>query len=439
MNLPKLLVIPLLSLLSPALAADPAQTPETTAPNTAHAKRAVTLAPLGDSRTAIISFDTAGLNLTTLSHLNWANALNQQKYPYTGNFGISGAGSDKIIATMLEPALASHPTFMTILMGVNDVRVPGFSAEHTMANITQAADKALAQGITPIVFTDPGSEHYSAAQAAFINDLNARIKDYCSRTKGAVLFDMAALISTQRTPLIIFQPGWSYDGLHLQTLGAYKIGVAFAALMETLGAAAPADPGHSGNLLANPGLSGTGGKIGEGNTGTLPDSFSGSRDNANCTIAFSANKRGDGKNEIVAALAANESNKLAGMRVSQMIPVTDVVPGDGFQAGVQVEIDPGSVSLADVRAEVSFVFSDGTFAIVYDFDGTNKRDTISSITGSPALSLTLQSPVNRSPADKQIKSIKFTMGARMMGQGNATLRFRNPWCIKIPPAEAFKK
>lgn len=435
LNLTQLIVIPLISLLSPALAADPAQT---ATPETGRANRAVTLAPLGDSRTAIISFDTAGLNLTTLSHLNWANALNQQKYPYTGNFGISGADSGKIISTMLKPALASHPTFMTILMGVNDVRVPGFSAEHTMANIAQAADKALAQGITPIVFTDPGAVHYAAAQVTFINDLNARIKDYCAATKGAVLFDMAALISTQRTPLIVFQPGWSYDGVHLQTLGAYKVGLAFAALMDTLGAAAPAYPGLSGNLLANPGFSGTGGTVGEGNTGALPDSFAGSRDNANCAAAFSVNARADGTSEVVAALTANESNKLAGMRVTQMIPVTDVVPGDGFQAGVQVDIDAGSVNLADVRAEVSFVFSDGSFAIVYDFDGTSKRDTISSITGAKVLSLTLQSPINSYPADKQIKSIKFTLGARMMGQGNATLRFRNPWCKKFPQSEAGK-
>lgn len=391
----------------------------------------IALAPLGDSRTAIIAFDAGRQNQTTLSHLNWANALNEQRYPYTGVFGISGADSDKIIAEMLAPALASHPTHMVILMGVNDVRVPGFSAEHTMANIAKAADAALEQGIVPIVCTDPGSEKYIAAQVKFINDLNVRIKEYCARVKGAVLFDMAELISTQREPNITFQPEWTYDGLHLQTLGAYKIGMAFAALMNSLGAAAQPYPGLEGNLLANPTLAGSGGVIGDGNTGELPDSYTGSRDNANCAVAFSAKARADGGNEIAAELATTDENKLAGLRISQTVPAEDVAPGEGFQAGVRADIEPGSVNLVDVRAEVSVVYADGSFAIVYDFDGTSKRDTISSISSPDGLALTLQTPAFRLPSDKQVKSVKFVMGARIQGKGRATIRYRDPWCRKV--------
>lgn len=428
----KISLLPLLAthlavlFLSPCLAQDPAPAP---------AKGEIALAPLGDSRTAIIAFDTGRQNQTTLSHLNWANALNEQKYPYTGVFGISGADSDKILAQMLAPALASHPTHMVILMGVNDVRVPGFSAEHTMANIAKAADAALAQGIVPIVCTDPGSEKYLPAQVKFINDLNARIKEYCATTKGTVLFDMAELISTQREPNIIFQAGWTYDGLHLQTLGAYKIGTAFAALMNNLGAAARPYPGLEGNLLANPTLAGTGGVVGDGNSGELPDSFTGSRDNANCSVVFSTGARAGGGNEITAALTTTEENKLAGLRISQTVPVGDVAPGEGFQAGVRADIAPGSVNLVDVRAEVSVVYADGSFAIVYDFDGTSKRDTISSIASPDGLALTLQTPAFRLPADKQIKSLKFVMGARVQGKGNGTVRFRDPWCRKVVSKE----
>jgi hypothetical protein len=409
-------------------------------PKTESVNGIVTLAPLGDSRTAIISYDTAHLNLSTQNHFNWANALNQQKYPYTGDFGISGATSDQIIAQMLTPALATHPTYMPILMGVNDVRSPGFSAEHTMANIAEAANKALAQGTIPIVFTDPGSEHYNAAQVAFINDVNARIKVYCSATTKTVLFDMAALVSTQRTPTIAFQPGWSYDGIHLQTVGAYNVGAAFADLMNSFGIAAPIYPGLSGNLLINPDFSVvTGGHLGTGNTGSLPSSFTGIPENIGCTTEFSLNTRKDAAKEIVVKLTAITPNKLGGVRVIQQIPVTGVSPGDNFQAGVQVDIDGGSVNLDDVRAEVDFTFKDGTFAIANDFVGTvaragkPTRDTISSIPGSPGMSLTLQSPVNPYPADKELTGIKFTLGVRVAGNGKATVRFRNPWCKKIIP------
>lgn len=393
-----------------------------------------TLAPLGDSRTAIIAFDKAGLNHTTLCHFNWANALNQQKYPCTGVFGISGATSDTIISTMLDPALASAPRFLVILMGVNDVRSPGFSADHTMANIAKAADMALARGITPIVCTDPGSEHYLPAHVAFINELNSRIADYCTRTKGAVLFDLAALASTQRAPSIILQPGWFYDGIHLQTLGAYKVGVALASLLDGLGASIPDYPGLAGNILGNPGFIGTAGKLGDGNTGVLPDLFTGGRDNANCSSAFAVNARPDGANELVVDLRTTAQNGLGGMRVSQVIPVAE--KAEGFQAGVQVEIDSGSVNLADVRAEVTLVFSDGTFAVAYDFDGTQKRDTISAIDPGGPLVLTLQSPANLVGEGREVKSVKFVLGARVLGQGNAVLRFRNPWCRKVPASPA---
>lgn len=398
----------------------------------------VTLSPLGDSRTAILSYDGAPFQqLSTQSHLNWANALDQQKYPCTGNFGISGAVSDKIIADLLAPALATHATYMPILMGVNDVRAPGFSAEHTMANIKKAADAAIAQGTIPILFTDPGAEHYNPAQVAFINDVNSRIKTYCDATPKALFFDMAELISTQRTPTIVFKPGWAYDGVHLQTLGAYKVGEAFAALMNSFGIDAPEYPGLTGNLLANAGLAGTGGTIGEGNIGTLPDSFTATRDKTSCTTEFSTATRGDGTKEIVVALTNSDPKLLAGMRISQSVPLTGINPGDILQAGVQVDIDKGSVNLGDVRTQVDLKFADGSFVIFYDFEttmareGKPTRDTISSIPDSPVLLLTLQSSKMTYPTDKVLSSITFRMGARIAGQGNATVRFRNPWCKKL--------
>ena len=121
------------------------------------------------------------------------------------------------------------------------------------------------------------------------------------------------------------------------------------------------------------------------------------------------------------------------MRISQPVPVAGINPGDKIQAGVQVEIEAGHVNLTGVRVEVSLLFSDGTFASAYDFDGTLKGGTISSIPGAPALTLTLQPTAAQYPADKVLKSITFRLCARTAGAGGATLRFRQPWCKKIAP------
>lgn len=402
------------------------------------APSAITLAPLGDSRTAIVSYDGVPFRqLSTQSHLNWANALNQQKFPCIGNFGISGAASDKIIAEMLKPALATQPTYMPILMGVNDVRVPGFNAEHTMANIAKAADAALAQGTIPILFTDPGGENYVAAQVEFINDLNARIKAYCAATPKAILFDMADLVSTQRTPTIVFKPGWFYDGVHLQTLGAYKIGDAFATLMNACGVEAPVYPGLSGNLLHNAGLEAPGGKIGDGTAGTLPDGFAGTLDKPTCAAEYAVNTRADGVREIVVVVKNGDAKVLAGTRVSQSIAIVGIEAEQALQAGVQVEIDKGSINLGDVRVQLDLKFEDGTFDTVYDFEtsmareGKPVRDTISNIPDVGPLLLTLQSPKIACPPGKVLSGITFRLGARIAGEGSATVRFRKPWCKKV--------
>lgn len=425
-----------LALLAGAIAAAGAAEPAA-APAAAIAPGAMTLSPLGDSRTAAMHYDAAHLNMTTQSHINWANALNQQKYPCTGNFGISGAVSDTIIAQQLAPALATHARYMPILMGVNDVKNPGFSAEHTMSNIISAATQAMAQGTTPILFTDPGAEHYVPAQVAFINELNAKIKAYAAANPKVVLFDMAGLVCKQQTPAIVFQPGWSYDGVHLQTVGAYKVGIAFAELLDSLGAKAPPNPALAGNLLKNLELAGSTGKLGNGNTGALPDDFAGSSDNANCSATFSVGAGPGGGKEIVASFRATAQNKLGGIRIAQSIPAASLRAGESLQAGVEAEIEPGSVNLDDVRAEVVLVFKDQSFAAANNFMGTiaregkPRRDTISSIPGSPRLLLTLQSPINQFPAGKELSSIQFRLGARIAGEGNATIHFRHPWCKKV--------
>jgi len=397
----------------------------------------VRLAPLGDSRTAIIAYDTAGLNRSTQSHLNWANALNEQKFRYTGNFAIAGATSDQIIEKMLAPALVSRPTHLIILMGVNDVRGPGFNAERTCKNIVRAAEAAIAQGATPILCTDPGGEHYLPAHVEFINDVNARLKAFCADQPRAVLFDMAALVSEQRSPKIVFHPGWFYDGVHLQTLGAYKVGEALGRLLNEHGAEAPVSPAATANLLQNAALAGEDGKLGVGTTGKLPEGFTSSRDKPEVTGEFSVAERADGTRELRVHVANANAKTLAGVRVTRAIALDGLAPGDALEGGVRVEIDPGSVNLGDVRAAVEMVFTDGTFAISYDFqntmarEGKPPRDTLSSLGLNSPLSLTLRTPPLACPADKTIKSVVFRLGARLAGEGKATVRFHQPWCAKV--------
>jgi lysophospholipase L1-like esterase len=387
------------------------------------------LALLGDSRTAVTTFDAATNNIqqTALSPFVWMNALNDQCWRLTGNFGRAGETTTQIL-TRLAAALATRPAFLSIWGGVNDPR-KGLTADDTWNNLQNMALAALAHNIRPIMFTDPGAAGFNGAQCRAFHGaggLNDRIRKFCADHPRAVLVDLAPALLSSRDP-IVFKDAYSYDGVHLTSVGAYFASLVLArAAKQVIGAAAHVD--HKGNLLSNADFTlAEGGATGAGTTGILPQSWGSVRDSADIVSArFSLNTRRDGQKELIVACASDAASRMGGARVRQNI--ADINPGDIIQAGCQIDVDGGYSNLCDVYCECDINFSDGTFLQGYDFASSTSGGKYPDI---GAFSLTLKTAPINIPSNKSIKSAQFFSRIRVIGNGHGTMRVRMPWVMRM--------
>lgn len=389
-----------------------------------------TIAPLGDSRTAIIAYDLTDVQKATQNHHNWANALNKQFIPYTGNWGVSGETTGQVLKRLL-PALKTRPKFLVILGGVNDPG-HGIPTNTTWQDLRTMAQAAIDRGVRPVLFTDQGAENMTTPQATAFHGaggLNDMIRAWAAATakRGTVLVDWVPTLLSSTIP-VLYNTGYSYDGVHLDVPGGYYGGQYFASVMAPL-VPAGTDPSLAGTLLSNGDFAtATGGGVGTGNNGTMPASWTAQRDGTTVT-AFSLNTRGDGVKEIVAALTCPADSSPRGYNIRQAI--VGLSPGDVVQAGVQVDVDTGYSNLADVRVEIDLNYTDSTFLIGYDNELSTSKLSIPSIGGGLTLTM-MTNPMTVDPA-KTLSSVNFRMASRCNNGsgGSMTARLRNPWAKKL--------
>ena len=402
----------------------------------------VNIAPLGDSRTAIIAFDTLFLNQASSSHLNWMNAVSSWRYPYTGVFALSGITSTTIVQQYLYPALLTKPAAVTILMGIND-QPAGISIYQSVQNMLTAIKAIFNASATPIIFTDPGNTGFTTQQCALwhgAGGYNDQLRAIAANDPGILLVDWISTVLASTNPIVWnTDPSgnpYSADGTHFDVPGGCVAG-AYADSIISPYFGAPGAPFTGNNFVTNSAFAGTSGTLGTGNTGTLPTSWTGSRDNANCSAAFSINVRGDGATEVVMVMTTNNTvGVFAGVKITQTITsLNNLQVCSEIRASMQADIDAASV-LTDVYVQFTATFNDASFQQVYCFRSAsaNKGPIL---TTNPNL-LTLVSDPFTMPAGKFITSIAMVAGAQTTGTGisqTATVRFRKIALIPQPPGQ----
>jgi hypothetical protein len=347
----------------------------------------VALIPLGDSRTAILDFDTAHLQQSNMSPWAWANAVSDQSYRLAGNFGV---GADTTIGMLerLPSALAAkqpgYLNFITIWGGVNDIGTltdsgPGSDGYYrSVANrLIAMATSSMATGVRPIIFTESGSEAFSPSQVQSVLNLNASLTSWVESHKGdeyaPLIFDIANLIwNDQPSSSITFKQNYAYDGLHLQVPGSDVTGQALNNFLRSH--VTPTRETPSGTeLLQNTGYAtATGGVAGSGVVGTVPQYWQTFRDNANVnSIAFSVL----GSHARFVA-TSNGSNTLNGFRFRQDPAISGLSGGDVIEGWGTVAIASGATSLASCSVELFLNYSDATFTSSYDGNSSSNKGSI---------------------------------------------------------------
>jgi lysophospholipase L1-like esterase len=393
-----------------------------------------TFAPIGDSRTAIITFDTNRIQGAQQQHLNQANMRHKFAFPITGVFATSGFTTRQVRDTWLAPALASRPAFLPIFGGVNDWTVTQDTSV-TFENLTYMCEQARLRGVKPILFTDPGNTGMTTDQCIAYHGsggLNDRLRAYAT-AKSIILIDCVPTLLATTNPVTwkndpVSGASYSYDGTHLGVAGAIALGEVFATAVLPY-VAVPTDPVTTGSFITNADYAtDTGGTVGTGNSGTLPSGWTGARITTTAATAFSLNTRGDGVKEIIAAVTATgAAGTLCGVQISQAVGPS-IVAGGVYVAGFLIDIDAGFVSLADVYAQLDLNYTDASFDQGYLARSSSGKDAIPS---SGALTLMCQTLPIKVSTTKTISTANFRMAVRCWATGNVTMRARKPYLLRV--------
>ena len=397
------------------------------------------IATLGDSR-IVASFDstTTKVQLNASVPLNWANAMSGNAYEIVGQFGVAASMPEDARAN-IPAALALNPTALVFQTGVNFFVSANEDLEALWTTILGIVSdvKAASDDVAIVFLTDPGRGDFNASQIAKwhgAGGFNARLLALAASDQRVFVPDIRPQLLSSYDP-IIFHPDVSDDELHYLAEGGRRAGIPIHDLFSTHtpDAAYPSQTGT--DLLVNSAFAGTGGTPGTGNTGILPTSWTGVRDNANCSAAFSKNTRGDGAEEIVMALTTNNTTgTVGGVRVQQAVSAAAIGAfnaGDHLRGEVAIDIDAGSV-LTDFFVQVGLNFTDTTFLLAYHHQTTSTLGL--SLDMSEARSYRFRTPKVIMPAGKTLSTVTYQFKARTEGIGSsqsATVRFRLPRMNKL--------
>jgi hypothetical protein len=244
--------------------------------------------------------------------------------PLGHNVGVGSEETKDNLAQFQRNVIDKKPSVVFIIPSGNDLTA-GRSAATILANVRKMTE--MAQGIDATVWIstlfprhDLLSSGFTAGQETIRQAANADIRDYANQTTGTVLVDCDIQLRTSTNTLI---QSYSYDGVHLNSTGAYTVAVnAIYPIWRGLAGTdriklyKPEDYNAStipfGNHVVSSEFTGTGGTTSTGVTGTLPDNWraeqtGGSNIASVASIVSQADWNGDTRNFINHAITSDGS------------------------------------------------------------------------------------------------------------------------------------
>lgn len=351
---------------------------------------------VADSRGAAVYIDGARLAFNMRSPIVWARDLTGQRFVIGPTFGVSGDRTDQM-AARLPAAIATNAGILHLWGGVNDIAqnypTASTSGATAAANIIAMAEAARAAGMKVIIEAEMGASTLTAAQMQQVLELRQRLFDYAENTPNVYVSDaMAAVMSPAAgTTTVSFKTGYSLDGTHETSLGAYWHAVStlvpiFNTILPPRNVLIRSGTELPGNgrwqLLANPIFAtATGGTLsGGGVSGAVPSGWTALiGGGATATYGTQADADGIGNNVTIACTWAAAGDAC---RLQQTAAIGDWQVGDIIQGVAQVQITGSPSCLAAARLNVtlngtlsgtstSFTLQDGYHATTAGSLGAN--------------------------------------------------------------------
>ena len=241
------------------------------------------------------------MNQSTRGLSTYANQLDPTwLYQHCG--GVSSQTSRQIAARANFNSLPGGAV-LRVWMNTNDMGA-GISAAESLDNTKRVIAAAIARGFKAVIVCNIAARLASTqAIRDTMNAINAGLPGVVAQFPQAYLCDLYSVTyDPAQTGINLGDPlpNITYDGLHMTAYGAWVCGKEYKRVRDIAisGLALSAARQIGPNLIANPGLTGTGGTVGSGASGSFADScagtgFAGSAAAGNQGLALGASAIGD--------------------------------------------------------------------------------------------------------------------------------------------------
>jgi lysophospholipase L1-like esterase len=331
--------------------------------------RKSTVVLFGDSRPANCDYNVDPNSYSTnLSWWDWGSSLVAGGPPMdvVYNAGIGGNTTAQMQARLQTDVLAYSPGYATLWGGTNDGWLSASDVDASYQRMVQMIQTMNAAGIYVFVISETTSNAKGTTFPALVAYYNDKLRQYCAQSSGCEFWDFNRLVVDPALATGYNKSTMLYDGVHLGPLGASTCGKQEVAArlarfktnlctlvhsqVDTQGVNA-----NSRNIFSNPLMLGSGGTPGSGNSGTLPNSWTGAT-SASVAAAYSTPARADGiGNDLQAVYTATGSGTHF---TTQTGTFSRIVPGQRYVIEAALKLT-SAVNVSGVSLTVS-MFQGGT-------------------------------------------------------------------------------
>jgi lysophospholipase L1-like esterase len=375
---------------------------------------------------------------------NWlqmlgASLMNPWEVPDVA--ALSGVQTTWLTDERLDKYVFSRqPDIVAFCMGTNDIYAD--ATDVTVFNRIKAiTDKILNYGISVFLHTippsGPSAPSYTIARTATLMRVNQMIRQYARRTKGVVLIDTFSLWVDPSSATADWRTDYSADDVHPSDTASVALTAYYKTLLTGLMPPSPpiacsfidrvASDAANKQISSNNMMTGTGGTISGGATGTAPDTLTLTKTGTVAAAGTPGVSRSDGVGtdfQVVASGAVNGDV----VDILWSSAHTYVAAGDELFA----ELDLRCSGMTNVRSVEFYIeiVADGVTKLIYAINNSGNNINIGS-----AYSGVFRTPIGKIPTDAaSITVVRQRVKITFMGAGGATLLMGRAAMIKNPDA-----
>jgi lysophospholipase L1-like esterase len=401
---------------------------------------------LGDSIIGTSYTEPSGVNLAR-ENINgfafWVKAFLQGRLSATINAGVSGALSSAVVNQV--PACINAGVSVAFEMcGINDISqdIPVATVLQNKKiiwrKLSEAGVRVFALPVLPI---NSALAAYTTARYQNILRLNDLIKNACAQDGTATFVPIFQNVVDPASATGNARSGYLHDNLHPSVIGSIEIGRAIAQSSVVSSAFAQYDLKSSlmqewasgtnyPTFIANGLMSGAGGTIGTGVTGTVPTNWDVSRLTGTPTAACTVDARSDGfGNDVTVVVTAGANNDQIQIRTDSI--QTQVSINDLAYAECEVTYS-AATNLRSLFAYM-IVQVDGVNYFVYcGLDGVTGHFSGMPASGGPFVFKTLPVRFNNPTLNgAAITALRLFVVSTFSAAGGATIKVGRARGVKV--------